>query len=216
VVGEAERGGPAQAEAGGNGTGPATGVALVEAAEPPAETAPRRPAVEHVPQKPAELHETPAQVGDVVCPQCSAGNAAHLHFCRRCGTTLGGAPVVERTWWQRLTRRPRRPVAAGRRRGWAARRHRLPASRRELLRRLLVVLCVLVALVLVAALAAWAWTEHVDERASSSPPSSPFPSGTCGRARTGRASAPAPPSTGTRTRSGRRDGCGAATARGSS
>lgn len=54
--------------------------------------------------------------GDLVCGECGEGNPPARHFCRRCGTTLRDAAVVERRWWQRFVpRRRTRSLEAGHR-----------------------------------------------------------------------------------------------------
>ena len=143
-----------------------TAVAVAAAApSAPVSIAPARPGPEYVPRPPVEIEGPPPQVGDLLCWRCGAGNAPHLHFCRRCGTTLGGAPVVEPTLWQRLLRRRRRAVPAGTRRGWAARRQRLPGTREELAKRAGVVAAVVAVLAMLVGAVVWAWKAHLDDRA---------------------------------------------------
>ncbi|WP_157429098.1 NADase-type glycan-binding domain-containing protein [Agromyces salentinus] len=48
-----------------------------------------------VPQRPARRQATPADApkpGDLVCPNCGAGNAPGRHFCRRCAAALEPEP----------------------------------------------------------------------------------------------------------------------------
>ncbi|MFJ9605797.1 NADase-type glycan-binding domain-containing protein [Kitasatospora sp. NPDC101176] len=57
-------------------------------------------------------HRTPRrrEVGDVLCPECGAGNDPGRKFCRSCGASLEAAEVVRRPWWRRFVPRRRHLV----------------------------------------------------------------------------------------------------------
>jgi hypothetical protein len=55
--------------------------------------------------------------GDLICGACGEGNPPTRNFCRRCGNTLAEAVVAKVSWWRRLFRSRKKPVAAGTRPG---------------------------------------------------------------------------------------------------
>jgi hypothetical protein len=81
----------------------------------------RPPGQEWEPPKANRPKATDLGQADLYCGACGTGNAAGKRFCRKCGTSLENARVVQRSWWQRTfggateTERAQKGLAVGER-----------------------------------------------------------------------------------------------------
>ena len=161
-AGEDDAGATSTALAGDNGEA-GTGAQLPVAIARPTtlSVVPVRPSVEWAPPPETEAEELEPEVGQVVCPVCSAGNPAHIRFCRRCATPLAGVPVIRPPWWRRFLAGWREPLGAGERR-WGGRRRRLVRTPADWARTVLKVLLLIVAIVALVIAVLWSWNSRVE------------------------------------------------------